>query len=524
MAAGRRGRPYQVPEDNSSLRAATVDVNARVGWLLLMSRLHCADQELASGEVFNRRLAAVGLRADRSAVSRWESGKVTPRYSVLQAYEQALELRPGQLTSTVNALRRAFGGENLPAWMPVFDPSSTDFHASLDSLFDRLLADQPGVGSDWTSLAHHIAATDVMYVHGQVWRDLTAKLINEMTRGVGIAYLQRFEAVRLLLDHALAQPWLLRATGDFLADPAVQVINDPMGVLEVCRAPEAARVVLDQFVNTRSWAVVRASLGGVGIKLDEGAYSDQQIDLIERTALSRMEEAEGTAVGFEELVVSMPEPARSRLLRASQGLVGHEELAQAAAHGERFSPDTTRRVSQRIADKVRERLPAGTLYDDDRLTPRLIREGLFAARSNHMHYAAIALLGSPLRSQLAAVLVEEIDHVGLHDPMSPRYGHLLRYVVETPQEELLLRWIPAASVEMAGDFAIAIGHLPSDRSLDELLPLIDAERPPTEQRLLYALGMRESPLLEKLRDDESRSSAVRDAAAWWIRQGGHLLV
>ena len=81
-----------------------------------------------------------------------------------------------------------------------------------------------------------------------------------------------------------------------------------------------------------------------------------------------------------------------------------------------------------------------------------------------------------------------------------------------------------APEEMAGDFAIAIGHLPSDRSLDELLPLIDAERPPTERRLLYALGMRVSPLLEKLRDDESRSNAVRDAAAWWIRQGGHLLV
>ena len=58
-------------------------------------------------------------------------------------------------------------------------------------------------------------------------------------------------------------------------------------------------------------------------------------------------------------------------------------------------------MSQRIADKVRERLPAGTLYDDDRLTPRLIREGLFAARSNHMHYAAIALLfaASPTSAQ-----------------------------------------------------------------------------------------------------------------------------
>ena len=121
----------------------------------------------------------------------------------------------------------------------------------------------------------------------------------------------------------------------------------------------------------------------------------------------------------------MPEPARSRLLKASLGLVGHDELAQAAAHGERFSPDTTRRVSQRIADKVRAMLSGGNLYDDDRLTPRLIREGLFAARSNHMHYAAIALLGSPMRSPLAQVLTEEIRQWSVSGSFDLMTGALL---------------------------------------------------------------------------------------------------
>ncbi|MEP6667123.1 MAG: helix-turn-helix transcriptional regulator [Nocardioidaceae bacterium] len=135
MAPGRRGRPYQVPEDTTSLRAASVNVDARVGWLLLMSRLHHHDPDLALGEQFNAALRRVGLQADRSAVSRWESGKVTPRYSVLVAYEQALGLRAGQLTSVVNALRRALGGEGLPAWMPILDSRSEGFHERLDSLF-----------------------------------------------------------------------------------------------------------------------------------------------------------------------------------------------------------------------------------------------------------------------------------------------------------------------------------------------------------------------------------------------------
>lgn len=147
MAAGRRGRPYQVPEDTTSVRASTVDVHARVGWLLLMSRLHHPDPELALGDSFNAALSAVGVQADRSAVSRWESGKAAPRYSVLVGYERVLGLQEGQLTSVVNAQRREFGGDGLASWAPVLDPRSTGFHQRLDALFDALLAGRERVRS-----------------------------------------------------------------------------------------------------------------------------------------------------------------------------------------------------------------------------------------------------------------------------------------------------------------------------------------------------------------------------------------
>ena len=151
MAAGRRGRPYHVPHDATPVNGPTVDVESRVGWLLLMSRLHHRNPELALGGSFNEALRAAGLQTDRSAVSRWESGKVTPRYSVLVAYEQALGLRAGQLTSVVNAQRRAFGsGANQAAWMPILDASSDGFQRRLDSLFDGLL-DGPGTGPEWTA-------------------------------------------------------------------------------------------------------------------------------------------------------------------------------------------------------------------------------------------------------------------------------------------------------------------------------------------------------------------------------------
>ncbi len=519
MAAGRRGRPYQIPEDTTSLRSPTADVDARVGWLLLMSRLHHPEPGFALGESFNAALQSVGLRADRSAVSRWESGKVTPRYSVLQAYELALGMPPGQLTSVVNALRRALGGEGLPAWMPVLDPKSSSFHDELDRLFEALV-EGPGTGPEWTSLAHHVAATDTMYVPSAVWKQLSQRLVQQMSRSVGITYLQRFEAMRLLLEHRIAHPWLLHAVGEFLDDPAVQIINDPIGVLELSRASEAAAVILDTFFTTQSLDVFWAAAEAVAIKIEEDCYTDAQIARIEGVVSARLKGPQATASGFEDLIMALPERSQERLLYASRGVTGHEELAQAAAHGERFSPVTTRRVSQRVAEAVRERLPASNLYDEDKMTPRLIREALFAARGNRTHYACIFLHGSPIRSPLSAALADEIEAVGLDDPMTPRFVRLIRYLASPSQEEQMLSWLPKAPPMVARDLALGLGHIDSQHSLDELVPLIAGDRSPLDRALLYGLGMRQASAMHEVAADERQPQHVRDGAAWWIRQGG----
>jgi transcriptional regulator with XRE-family HTH domain len=523
MAAGRRGRPYQVPQDETPIGGPTVDVDSRVGWLLLMSRLHHPDPELALGESFNAALRRVGLQADRSAVSRWESGKVTPRYSVLVAYEQALGLRGGQLTSVVNAQRRAFGGPGLSAWMPILDANSDGFHERLDALFDTLL-EGPATGPEWTSLAHHVAAAGTMYVHGRVWEELSAKLIDQMTRSVGVAYLQRFEAMRLLLEHRVAHPWLLRATAEFLDDPAVQIVNDPMGVLEISMAPESASLVLDRFLTTRSHAVLGAAADAVATKIDQGFYNAEEIGAVELALQARLAQPNADTALFEELIVAMPDPARSRLVKATRGLDGSEQVRQSATHGERFSADTTRRVSESIATELRELFPSARLYDEDRMTPRLIREALFSSRVGRAHYASLALLGSPFRSQLAGVLAGQVDRVGLEDPMSPRFARLMRYLAGPAQEEALLAWLPKAPPAVARDFALTIGHLLSDRPLRGLLPQIVGDRSLLDRALIYGLGMRQATALHELAADERRPAHVRAAAEWWKRHGGAVRV
>lgn len=519
MAAGRRGRPYQVPEDTTSVRASTVDVHARVGWLLLMSRLHHPDRELALGDAFNAALSAVGVQADRSAVSRWESGKAAPRYAVLVGYEKVLGLPEGQLTSVVNAQRREFGGGDLAAWAPVLDPHSTGFHQRLDTLFDALL-EGPGTGPQWAALAQHVAVTHGIYVHGSVWRRLSTALINQLTRSVAAAYLERMEAVRLLLGHQVAETWLLRATDEYLEDPAVQVVNDPMGVLEISTAPQAAKVVLDKLLTTRSPQVLTAAVEAVAAKIHSGCYTASQLEEIERSVVSRLQGPDVSAAVFEELTLVMPKEASERLLVASRGVTGHEELAQVAAHGELVDPGVAQGVSQRIAQMACARMPECRLYEVDKLTPRLIREALFAGRNVLMHHASLALQGSPFRVPVAAALVAETERYGLDDPLAARFSRLLRYLAGPDQEESLLAWLPMAPPAVARDLGHTLGHIDSTRHLDELPALLRGDDAVVDRALLYGLGMRQAEALKGLAEDPDSAAPVRQAAHWWLRQGG----
>lgn len=520
MSTGRRGRPYQVPEDRSAIGTPTVDVDSRVGWLLLMSRLHHENSELALGGPFMAALSDTGLQADRSAVSRWESGKMQPRFSVLSAYERVLELRPGQLSSVVNALRRAYSPEAQRAWTPVLDPQSDQFHLRLDFLLDVLRSDK-ATGPDWTEFGHYVSAPDMLYLHGSVWQELTYRLVDQMAHSVGLAYVQRFEAIRILLQHRMAASWLLKATGDYLSDPEVQIVNDPVGVLEISPTAEAAQILLECFVRPESEAVFEAAVPGIAYKVRTGQYSDSEIDVIEATLMRLMRQRAREIEGLEAVLVSMPEPAQSRLVEAARGLHGHSELATAAAYGEWVAPDTAKKVSQQIAEHVRAQLPSASLYDEDSMTPRIIRDALFSVYGEHRHYSSLALLGSPFRGHVAAALIEQVDAAAREDPTVPRMLRLLSYLAGPEHEEKLLSWIPEAAEPILREIALTLGHLPpSGADLAVLVSRLGGRAPMVDRAILYGLGMRGDGSLAAIADDTSYSTSVRESASWWLRRGG----
>ena len=174
-------------------------------------------------------------------------------------------------------------------------------------------------GPDWTEFGYFVCAPDMLYLHGSVWRELTYRLVDQMARSVGLAYLQRFETIRILLEHRIAQSWLLRAAGDYLSDPAVQIVNDPVGVLEISPTAEAAAVLLEKFVQTESESVFEATVAGIAYKVRHGAVLAGRARADRGHAAACDAEPRREIGGLEEVLTAMPEAAQ---IAAHRGVPG----------------------------------------------------------------------------------------------------------------------------------------------------------------------------------------------------------
>src|SRR4051812_10366330 len=86
----RRGRPLVLPVDGSAPTDLWYEPWPRMAWVLVTSRLAGADRTLVQREALVERLRDLGVAADLSRVSRWESGRQPVPAHVLSAYETVL--------------------------------------------------------------------------------------------------------------------------------------------------------------------------------------------------------------------------------------------------------------------------------------------------------------------------------------------------------------------------------------------------------------------------------------------------
>jgi transcriptional regulator with XRE-family HTH domain len=239
----RPGRLQKIAYDASPINAAVVDVEARIGWLLAMSRLHHADPQWRDGKVFVVALADAGMSASRSLVSRWESGEIPVSYEAMAASERVLGIPAGQISSITAYVSASLPRVKTRLVRPRLDPAGAEFADRLDVLIERC-EDGEALATDWHDLGWHLSAVPLVHLRARTWAALATRLVTDLPRTVKLAYRQYSVATFNLAQVPRAHAYLVDAIADYVADPDVQVITNPVGLLDRIPTPEAARLVL----------------------------------------------------------------------------------------------------------------------------------------------------------------------------------------------------------------------------------------------------------------------------------------
>jgi hypothetical protein len=516
---GRPGRIQQIAYDATPLTAAHPDVDARIGWLLAMSRLHHRNPDFADGRKFVEALAEAGLQVSRSQISRWESGEAAISYDATAAYERALGLMRGRISSLTGYIRAAIPGIKTRVLRPKLDPGSRQFALRLDELVD-LAEGGRAKAVDWQDLGWHLSTAQLVHLRAQTWETLANEVVNIIPRSINVAYRQYSTAAMNMATVPRAQDFLVSAISTYLADPDVQVVTNPLGLVDHLPTREAADLVLSLIEQPPTDAAYYLAIWVATSKVLRGDFTAE-----ERTRLGmivlRLWRANPSqaAKDLAELVAALPEGLRATLTDAARS-TGEGRVGYAIEHGEGMVASQARAMAWQLAESARGRAAGSPEYGEDRMLVRLIREVLFHRDSERRHLAGLVLASSPLRGPVAEEMMRVLAEVGVPGWVRARAATTIRYLAEDEHRLRLLHWLQDPDPDVAAPIAQTIGHLTyatvSDQALRQAL---GPEFSIVERARMYGLGMSGSAGLRAINRSTSAPAWQKAAARWWITMG-----
>lgn len=525
----RRGRPFRLPEDTSPISTVHGGVDKRVAWLLATWRLHASDPELAHRDHFVPALNKLGIAADQARVSRWESGSQRVPDRVVAAYEHILGLLPGKITAAAYGLRRSLEPDSPALETVTLTPN--EIQRELDPLFEKAY-DEPDGGS-WLELTNYLATHRNIYLRPDTWHDVSDRIISEMVRSTGPAFTRRYEALRSLVCHSGAQPYVVHSIGAFVTDPDAQSVIYPLTLLQEVDHPRA-QALSRRLLATSSGPLQQGAAWVTAAKLTRGHFDEQELRQLEGTALLMLAAGpKATAdVDILDVAVHLPNDAQRRIERAVRETELHQTLEQLLDHGEILPREVTRVVSVELATRAQELLPAPYHIDADTMLQRLLREGLFHGHQERRHQAGVLLCVSAYRPAVAQALVELVER--RDDLVAERAVMLLRHVAMEGQHDALAALATSATRPQVAAYAmLGLARIEQGLTDADEVALMDVltqhnvrnacANPAdngacaTERAAIHALGMNGSPQLARL--EQSGTDFQRRAAGWWRRTG-----
>ncbi len=440
-----------------------------------------------------------GIALDGPRVSRWESGSQPIGHRHLKAYEAAVGQPDGALLAAHRMLQRAAG-------QPAYDAVADTTADGLDELF-RMVEKRKASGGHWLKLADDLNSYERVYLHPATWTMVCNRLVDELTRSSGIAFLRRYEAAVALLAHPQSRRHLTRSVGQFVMHPDAQNVAPALGLLREV-ADEAAGELVLKLMGDDSRLLRRGAVGVAGALAAKGLFAEDVAVILERHVGHELSKGGGLSRRTDaiELASQLPEEHFHRVLAAIKGREARRRIAQSRVTMELVDNGLARIIAEGVAAYAE----AGTTrvaHDPDQMLRRLVREGLFHVQRERRNLAAVMLGLSPYGPAVAQSvlnLTKEADEqlASLCWSLLRRMGH----VVARDEVAAIACNEARTGLQARGFVTAGLSHgALGDDTADQLFEAARSGKTPSLQHAaLFALGMANHPHLVALSESRAR--------------------
>ncbi|WP_018154875.1 hypothetical protein [Demetria terragena] len=496
-----RGRAKSMPFDASPIRAQRVDVDARVSWLMRVTRM--ASPLGGTGDTFSKRLQDVGIYLDGPAISRMESNRRHFPAEVISAYETILDLAPGQLLGVCESMRRTLSYRSV---QPPRTLDGAELRQELDRISDVIRHGQPS-GGDWLSLAHLMTQPNGIVLPRFVEDQWLYQLIDEMSRSAGISYISRIEAMSRVMTNDFGAARMLEVGLDRIRELGVQSTSDVLHVWgdgHDSASVDAAIILL----NDDSLEIQRGAALALLQRVIEGRLDvDQVARVVESTRrLARDGRPQASANAY--MLGRRLSPEFGAEILATTGITPGSDPASGRI-------DQTPPELHRYLDAGRE--ISG--LENDLMLERLLREALTFDFPERRFQARMMLGASPYAACIAEAA---LNIVGKSESVLARQSAilLLSHLSNHVRTEDLEPFLTSSDPYIRGKTLVALAHGPgASHDLDMHVHLLDPE---VAHFAVYAAGMMRHPDLETAATHRLVPAEVRHSAQWWQHRGGRV--
>lgn len=487
-------------DDGTPLSGARIDVAARIGWLLRVSRTSAGVplREFARRAGTETNLSAATLSRVETAGRR--SG------GVVAAYERALGLPYGHLRAPIDVLARTYSYSPADADPFIPEPTLSGFSAAVAAV----QGDAPD-GHDWLRFAeYHVLTSFGMAAHAI--RPLIARLAGEVERAAGLAYQLRYEALSKLRTSAYAD-LVAEAVRDAVEQPGVQRAADLVSAVTEKPTPELV-TWCGELLSHESWIVARAGCLGIQNMRSVGG-------------LGRADWLPLVPVFADACNAAGDDPLRGPILSRTLAscppefrMAVHEQLDGPLAEPRRATSWTRTRRNRHFSHASRLAAQIAGDRAGETMLARLLFEVLYDFRATHIVTSSFLLVASPfadaVRECLCAQALSGPDEITRHGAAIAFANLMIPFDTADPAP-----WLASDDpvIHSAGLTICGFAGVPLQRDLLlELTTTLDQ----VGSDALFAAGMSQQSELAEIADDPRLPVDVREAAAWWQRVGGRI--